>query len=64
MAPPEHNHLVEGRERLTGGDAVKGVVGADGVEVHAGEVDGAAADGGEDEAEEGAPIAALRSFSI
>jgi hypothetical protein len=48
---------------LTGGDAVEGVVGADGVEIDAGEVDGAAVAagaGGEEEAQEAAPVAAVR----
>ena len=44
---------------LTGGDAVEGVVGADGVEIDAGEVDGAAV-GGQEEAQEAAPVAAVR----
>lgn len=44
-----------------GGDALERVVGADGVEVDAGEIEGAAAPaaGGEEEAEEPAPVAAV-----
>nr|CAB3485458.1 unnamed protein product [Digitaria exilis] len=46
---------------LTGGDALERVVGADGVEVDAGEVERAAAPagGGEEEAEQPAPVAAV-----
>lgn len=46
---------------LTGGDALERVIGADGVEVDAGEVERAAAHtaGGEEEAEQPAPVAAV-----
>jgi len=45
-----------------GGDALERVVGADGVEVDAGEIEGPAAStaGGEQEAEEPAPVAAIQ----